>query len=376
MFNDFSMEIDSKPTILCLDDENDNLDALERLFRKHFHVLKANSAEKAFEILDNRPDIAVIVSDQRMPVMTGVEFLEKSIVSHLNTSRILLTGYTDIESVIDAVNLGQIFRYLTKPWDPLDLINTVTQAANKYSLKIELREKNQKLEAALDELKNLDRVKNQFMILINHELKTPLTTILSFAALLKETELSEEQNLFTDRIQRSSDKLKSIVDDVLLIVKGEVGLIPSKLLKVNAETFVSALPAEVQQSLRAKNQTLKMNSRVESLEVDAHLTQMAFTRALHNATKFGLPDSEICVTCYNDKKHRGIISIENKGPQISEELIDNIMKPFQLDENVMNHSVGMGLGLTICNTLLKAQNGELRLQNNPAGVSVFFNFRL
>ena len=368
------METAPKPTILCLDDENDNLDALERLFRKHFNVLKANSAEKAFEILDNRPDIAVIVSDQRMPVMTGVEFLEKSIVSHPNTSRILLTGYTDIESVIDAVNLGQIFRYLTKPWDPLDLINTVTQAANKYHLKLELREKNQKLEAALEELKNLDRVKNQFMILINHELKTPLTTILSFASLLKETELSEEQNLFTDRIQRSSDKLKSIIDDVLLIVKGEVGLIPAKLAPVSADSFAAQLPVEVQQSMKAKNQTLKFNSNLEKLEVDAHLTQMAFTRALHNATKFGLPDSEITVLCYADAKHRAIISIENKGPQISEQLIENIMKPFQLDENVMNHSVGMGLGLTICNTLLKAQNGELRLSNNPSGVSVFFKF--
>ena len=368
--------MNSQIKVLVADDDPQMQLAVKAcLMRQGYDVTAVGDGKAALDLLEERP-FDLVISDQRMPVMTGVEFLEKSIVSHPNTSRILLTGYTDIESVIDAVNLGQIFRYLTKPWDPLDLINTVTQAANKYSLKIELREKNQKLEAALDELKNLDRVKNQFMILINHELKTPLTTILSFAALLKETELSEEQNLFTDRIQRSSDKLKSIVDDVLLIVKGEVGLIPSKLLKVNAETFVSALPAEVQQSLRAKNQTLKMNSRVESLEVDAHLTQMAFTRALHNATKFGLPDSEICVTCYNDKKHRGIISIENKGPQISEELIDNIMKPFQLDENVMNHSVGMGLGLTICNTLLKAQNGELRLQNNPAGVSVFFNFRL
>ena len=89
-----------------------------------------------------------------------------------------------------------------------------------------------------------------------------------------------------------------------------------------------------------------------------------------------LPDSEIVVASYADAKHRGIISIENKGPQISEQLIDNIMKPFQLDENVMTHSVGMGLGLTICNTLLKAQNGELQLANNTSGVSVFFKFRL
>ncbi|MEQ1722922.1 MAG: response regulator, partial [Pseudobdellovibrio sp.] len=177
----------TKPKLLCVDDESDNLDALERLFRKKYEVLKATSAAKAFEILDNCPDIAVIISDQRMPVISGVEFLEKSIASHINTSRILLTGYTDIESVIAAVNKGQIFRYLTKPWDAADLTNTTDQALEKYLLKTELKEKNNELQKALDELKSLDKAKNQFMILINHELKTPLTTILSFAGLLKET---------------------------------------------------------------------------------------------------------------------------------------------------------------------------------------------
>ncbi len=215
-----------KPTLLCLDDEKDNLEALERVFRKKYHVLKATSANEAFDILSHRPNISVIVSDQRMPAMTGVEFLERSILSHPDTSRILLTGYTDIESVIAAVNKGQIFRYITKPWDSIDLLNTVDQAAEKYFLKSELKEKNNELEVALSELKNLDKAKNQFMILINHELKTPLTAILSFASLLKETSLSEEQTLFVDRIGRSSEKLKNIIEDVLLIVKGEVGLIP------------------------------------------------------------------------------------------------------------------------------------------------------
>ena len=375
MFNSFSMQTEPKPTILCLDDETDNLDALERLFRKNFNVLKASSAQIAYEILDNRPDVAVIVSDQRMPVITGVEFLETSIVSHPDTSRILLTGYTDIESVIDAVNKGQIFRYLTKPWDPMDLINTVTQASKKYALKLELREKNQKLERALEELKNLDKVKNQFMILINHELKTPLTTILSFAGLLKETDLSDEQKLCTDRIIKSSDKLKNIIEDVLLIVKGEMGMIPVNKRSVLTDSFIKSVVPEVSQSIKDKGQSLKFNTNLDSIEVDQLLTQTALTRVLHNATKFGLAGSEIVVLVYSDARHRAIISIENKGPQISEQLIENIMKPFQLDENIMNHSVGMGLGLSICNTLMKCQHGELRLTNNSGGVRVemFFN---
>ncbi|MGZ3725270.1 MAG: response regulator [Pseudobdellovibrio sp.] len=368
------MIAETKPKILCLDDESDNLDALERLFRKKFNVLKATSAQKAFEVLDNNPDISVIVSDQRMPVITGVEFLGKSIVSHPSTTRILLTGYTDIGSVIEAVNKGEIFRYLTKPWDPADLMNTVMQGHEKYVLKSELKEKNQKLEKALEELQNLDKAKNQFMILINHELKTPLTAILSFGGLLKETQLSEEQNLFTDRILKSSEKLKNIVEDVLLIVKGEVGMIPVKYSQVKTDWFVNNIPPEVEISMKAKNQTVKFNSNLENIEVDPRLTHMAFTRALHNATKFGLPDSEIVVLVHSHPQHKAILSIENKGPKISDTLVEKIMKPFQMDENIMNHSVGMGLGLSICNTLMKSQNAQLQLKNNADGVIVYFKF--
>lgn len=364
-----------KPTLLCLDDENDNLDALERIFKKKYNVLRANSAEKAFEILDNRPDIAVILTDQRMPVITGIEFLEKSILSHSDTSRVLLTGYTDIESVISAVNKAQIFRYLTKPCDPMDLMNTVDQACEKYLLKIQLKEKNIEIEKALVELKTLDTVKNQFMILINHELKTPLTTILSFAELLKETPLTQEQNLFTDRIVRSSEKLKNIIDDVLLIVKGEVGLIPVKKEAVNTDWFIKNIPPEVLRSLKAKKQEIRFNSTIDTIEVDPLLTYTALGRALHNATKFGLPNSEIHMNIYRDPNYRAIISIENKGPVISSQIIEKIMRPFLLDENIMNHSVGMGLGLSICNTLMKCQNAELSVNNHSDGVSVQFKFR-
>ncbi len=364
-----------KPTLLCLDDEPDNLDALERVFRKKYNVLKAVTPEQAFNVLDNYPDLAVIISDQRMPLITGVEFLEKSIMSHPDAVRILLTGYTDIESVIGAVNKGQIYRYLTKPWDPVDLLNSVDQGHEKLTLKNELKEKNRALEKALDDLRSLDKAKNQFMILINHELKTPLTTIMSFASLMKETSLSEEQKLFTDRIVRSSEKLKSIIDDVLLIVKGEVGLIPVRKDNVSADWLLKEIPADITQLANTKNQTIRMKSDFDSIEVDPVLTKTAFMRALHNATKFAAANSDINIDVTNSPTHRLAIRLQNSGPQISAQTIEKIMKPFQLDENIMNHSIGMGLGLTICQTLMKVQNGDLKVTNIEDGVVVELLFR-
>lgn len=364
-----------KPNLLCLDDEPDNLDALERVFRRKYNVLKASTPEQAFHVLDNYPDLAVIISDQRMPLITGVEFLEKSIVSHPETVRILLTGYTDIESVIGAVNKGQIYRYLTKPWDPVDLLNTVDQGFEKFMLKNELKEKNKALEKALEDLQTLDKAKNQFMILINHELKTPLTTILSFTELMKETSLSDEQKLFTDRIHRSADKLKSIVDDVLLIVKGEVGLIPVKNDTIPADWLLKDIPVDITHVANTKSQTIRMKSDFESIEVDPILTKTAFLRALHNATKFGAAQSDILIYISKTPQARLSIRIQNKGPQISAQTIEKIMKPFQLDENIMNHSIGMGLGLTICQTLMKVQNGDLKVTNIEDGVVVELVFR-
>ncbi|MBY0451769.1 MAG: HAMP domain-containing histidine kinase, partial [Bdellovibrionaceae bacterium] len=252
---------------------------------------------------------------------------------------------------------------------------TVNEASEKYFLKSQLKEKNQKLEKALNELQVLDRAKNQFMILINHELKTPLTAILSFGGLLKETPLNDEQQLFSDRILRSADKLRNIIDDVLLIVKGEMGLIPCQITNNQADYLTGQLSPEVTKSVKDKNQTLQLTTKLETIEVDSRLTEMAFNRAMHNATKFGLAGSEINVSLAPEEGFKLVIRIRNKGPRISEQLIENIMRPFQMDENIMNHSVGMGLGLSICNTLMKAQNGLLVVENEVDGVCVSFKFK-
>ena len=367
--------ISEKPFLLCLDDEIDNLDALERIFRKKYNVLKALTPKEAFNHLDQHPQMSVIISDQRMPQITGVEFLEKSIATHPDTVRILLTGYTDIDSVISAVNQGQIYRYLTKPWDPVDLQNTVDQACEKYLLREELKIKNFELQQALNELRNLDQAKSQFMILINHELKTPLTSIISFTGLLKETVLSDEQNLFTDRITKSSEKLKNIVDDVLFIVKGEIGMIPVKFEKLKIENLFLQLPPEIASSLKNKNQNLKFDLQKLEINSDPYLLKIAIIRALQNATKFGRSHTDITIQAAFDENSNLVLKIKNQGPQISQNILEKLLKPFMLDENVMNHSVGMGLGLTICQTLVKALAGQLKIINEPDGVSVEFRFK-
>lgn len=365
--------VTEKPFLLCLDDEAHNLDALERIFRKKYTVLKATDGQSALQLLASHPIVPIIISDQRMPEMSGVEFLERTINTHPDSVRILLTGYTDIESVIESVNKAQIYRYLTKPWDTTDLSNTVDQANEKFNLKKELRIKNEELTKALIELQQMDKAKSQFMILINHELKTPLTTILSFVAILKETLLSEEQSLFVDRINKSSEKLKKIVDDVLLVLRGELGTLTKNISQVQISDLIKNCPDEIKNNVKLKSQSITENLSLKEIKSDSQLLGTAFNRALHNATKFGTAHSEILIQSETNN-NKNIISITNHGPKISEDVLNKIFQPFQLDENIMNHSVGMGLGLTICQTITKTLGGNLKIINLDDGVQVQFIF--
>jgi len=123
-----------KLKLMVVDDERDNLDLLYRTFRKEFQVHRADSGIKALEVLEQQGEMAIIISDQRMPEMNGTEFLEKTVEQFPDTIRILLTGYTDVEDLVDAINAGKVFKYIVKPWTPTDLKAVVEQAAETYKV--------------------------------------------------------------------------------------------------------------------------------------------------------------------------------------------------------------------------------------------------
>jgi CheY-like chemotaxis protein len=129
-----SLERPRKPKMLVVDDEPDNLDLLYRTFRRDFNVLKAESGVRALEMLAQEGEVAVIISDQRMPEMKGTEFLSRTVPQFPDTMRIILTGFTDVEDLVEAINSGQVYKYITKPWDPNELKAVVQRAAETYDL--------------------------------------------------------------------------------------------------------------------------------------------------------------------------------------------------------------------------------------------------
>ena len=120
-----------KYKLLIVDDEAANLRLLERLFSQDYHCLTASSGTEAIRLLEQH-DVAIIVTDQRMPGMTGIELLKQTATRRPHMVRILLTGYTDVEALVDAINCGLVYMYFTKPWNNEDLKFQINRAREHY----------------------------------------------------------------------------------------------------------------------------------------------------------------------------------------------------------------------------------------------------
>lgn len=152
------MDNSEKIRILYVDDEENNLRSFKATFRRDFNIHIAISGQEGLEIVKKEP-LDLIVTDQRMPNMTGIEFLVK--VQEINPEpiRILLTGYSDINAVIDAINKGQVYRYLTKPWNEDEVRQTIHAAYEVVRLRRENKDLMDKLERANEQLEFLLRQK-------------------------------------------------------------------------------------------------------------------------------------------------------------------------------------------------------------------------
>jgi response regulator RpfG family c-di-GMP phosphodiesterase len=188
------------PTILCVDDEPNILSSLRRLFRtKGYQVLVAESGKAGLALLETE-SVDLVISDMRMPEMDGAKFLEQVRVRWPDTVRLLLTGYSDISSIIDAINRGEIYRYITKPWDDNDIVLIVRHALERQALEQEkkrlealtlsqneeLKTLNASLEAKVEARTAELRIANESLLGANEKLKSSfVTSIKVFSTLIE-----------------------------------------------------------------------------------------------------------------------------------------------------------------------------------------------
>ncbi len=361
--------------ILVVDDEVDNLDLLKRTFRREYNVHTANSAQEALRLLENQ-EFAVIVSDQRMPEMTGVELLQRAREKYPYTIRILLTGYTDINALVDAINMGHVYRYVTKPWSREEIVMTVKRAVEHYEttkhnfrLLEELKVKNEQLENSYKELKRLDELKTRFMVISSHELRTPASIISGNLELLMSGAMGDfqkDQKEIIENAYKGTARLIDLIEDVLSVLR-----IDSHKLKLNISTFnmrelIDESIGALKIFINERKQTVVNNISAIELEADRNRMYQAIINLLSNAMKYSKDGATIEFKGQVENGAFHMICRDN-GIGIPKGELEKIFEKFYQLGDADQHRTskhkfmggGSGLGLTIVRGTMEEHNGKI-----------------
>lgn len=331
--------------LLIVDDEILNLTSLAGLLEDDYFIITANSAAEALKVLSDesvQSSIQVVVSDQRMPQMTGVEFLAKTRDINPNLKRILLTGYTDVDAIIDAINDAAIYKYVRKPVDSHDLRMTLKRATEVWQLEHDHRSLLEEQRLMLERITLLDTDKLEFLRYLSHEMNTPLNWLAATQILDPHT-LSDEAREVIEFVDQGRERLHALVESVLryfhlvgLRYSPALGLVDVPLLIQQKLDELSGTYGTTQ-LIKQLPETLTLPTDPQLLtEALSHLIENAFTHAHKH------PAPEITIQVRQDAE-QCMILISNSGATLPPENLHELIKPFRFGSD---HSEG-GFGISL-----------------------------
>ncbi len=361
------------PRILVVDDEKDNVEALKRLLRREFEVLPAFEGEEALEILKQNPDLDVILSDQRMPGMSGSEFLGKAQALDPIVTRVLLTGFSDLEAVIDAVNRGHIWRYLAKPWEPEDLKQALKQAAERTRLRRSLDQSRQELERALTELRAKDWARERLLQILLHEFRTAPQIIEGLRGLDPGGADADARARFMDSLSARFEVMERDISSLLAdekvfsqLTKGRVrltetlksiGLNPEIQFEGN-EAPLLVHEASLKEVLAHFFEMMKLNSAQAPVKVTIDLSRGAKTDLFVSFSIAKSGSGPLLPTGLQDQKLEARLAWPL------------LLEPFVGTEDFKRHSTGLRVDAARKARLLVALGGRSEFQISSSGDSV------
>lgn len=338
---------DVKIRVLYIDDEVNNLLAFQAGFRRLYEIYTADNVSDGMNIL-NEKDIQVIIADQRMPKTTGVEFFHIIRKAYPDPVRILLTGYTDLDSVIDAINKGEIFRYIRKPWDNNEITTAIHNAFELYQTKKQLKSKVEELEKANDEL-------NRFVYSTSHDLRSPLANILGILNVAKLQQPGGDPNSYFEMIEGCVNKMDGFIHKTIEYYKG------IRLDEVNEEVDFALMFKDSIEMCHMQNPLIEFDVRVEQPAIfvcDAFRLSLILNNLISNAVKYQRkeePHPKVVLTATVTDR-LVTIHIEDNGVGIIEEHLNKIFQIFFRSTDFKN---GLGIGLYIVKEALTRIGGEI-----------------
>lgn len=384
---------EKQQTVLLVDDEKDILDALYNTFIDRYEVFRANSAAEALDILkENHVDL--IISDQRMPGTTGVELFAQIREEHPQVGRVLLTGYSDIQAVVDAINKGSVDKYITKPWDDDKIVHIVLEVLNarlKKAIEERKRVESQLVQnakmASLGELaagiaheinnplgfihanlRNLKKFSKKMIGLIESydQVDIPEEAKEEFEKRKKEVNYDYLRSRMPEMIERSAvgaDRMKKIIQDLRSFSRLDAAEFAEADINGAIETTLNIMFHEYKNRIEVK----KEFGNLPLIECYIARLNQVFMNLLVNACHAIEDKGEIGIkTGIEDETVK--IEISDTGKGIPGDVIDKVFDPFYTTKPV---GQGTGLGLSISHGIIEQHKGEISVKSKVGEGTTF-----
>ncbi|WP_437681810.1 ATP-binding protein [Sorangium sp. So ce131] len=359
--------------LLVVDDERETLKALRRELRRDYDVLVAESAAQAYEILRERP-VHVVLSDQRMPEMTGTEFYARVKADFPETVRLLMTAYADTSAAIQAINEGGVYRFICKPWDPERLAAVVRDAFSHHDRLSEIQrrlcglaERADELERANQELAAQNQNIHEFVGITAHDLRNPIAAIRWFAAMLLSGagDPGKDPRRHLLKIQANAEFTLQLLEDLLDITMLEHGDVALRTQEAALSDIVAAAVSLNEHSARQKGiaVVVDVSPGLPRVRCDVERIEQVLSNLLSNAFKFSHPGTTVTVSA---RAVDGVIevAVEDHGLGIRPEEIGNLFGKFgRTSTRSTGGEKSTGLGLSICKQLVERHGGTIRVQS-------------
>ncbi|WP_337175725.1 hybrid sensor histidine kinase/response regulator [Paludisphaera sp.] len=363
-----------RPVVLVVDDEEQVRRSVYDLLRLEFQVVLKGSGAEALDYLASDAEVAAILSDQRMPGMTGVELLRGAAEIRPETTRLLFTAFADLRTVVAAINEGHVFRYIAKPWEPAELQLVIRQAVERHELIVEKNRLVAELQAANTRLREADRLKGAFLEVASHELNTPVTVVRGLTDLWKMSQAptaTPAEVEWVDRIRAAAGRLARTVERMLKLVGGRSFDQPLAVAPVEIAPLIAQAVHVLAPYLEKRGQRVDVLAAPDlgPVECDADKIHDALLNLLVNAVKFTPDGMTIRVEAREapDDPDAIRVSVHDRGKGIDPVDRRFLFEPFFTGFDTLHHSSGdyqfgkrgMGLGLCLVKTFVELHGGRV-----------------
>ncbi len=372
----------AEDTVLVVDDEPASVRAVRRTLAPDHRVLTAGSAAEGLRRLGEEP-VALIVADHRMPEMTGTEFLAQSAARYPDTIRVLLTGYTDVATVIGAINAGQVYYYLTKPWEPHELKLVVRRGFERFRAEAERRRLLRELEQSCQRVRREAEQKTRLLTLTAHELGTPLHVLLNALDLLALVELPPRAGPWVETAQRNAAWLARGLAQMTAAARARSGGLRLRPAPLRLAELWRSLQADLEPRLRERRLELVADvaDDLPQIEADPLWLRLALGSLVSNAIRFTPDGGRVSIRARPRAAAAQLaVEVRDTGIGILADHLEDIFEPFaaaggdpfqHASGSLAFGARGLGLGLSIAHAVVTRHGGTVSVESRPGQGSCF-----